>query len=151
MADDAVSRIDESDKKRNKGDFCVWKLGKEGESCNFCSIEGATATGTVLVVTGGTVAGDFCGMDTFRVVTSNRSVPKVDVGVIDWGCIAFETEDFCNNSGFKITILLEEESFKWELLGVGLKDNNWTIGFFWKNEFNLIYPSYKKVLKLYLG
>jgi len=26
MADDAVSRIDESEKKRNKGDFCVWKL-----------------------------------------------------------------------------------------------------------------------------
>ena len=29
MADDAVSRIDENDKKRNKGDFCLWKLAKE--------------------------------------------------------------------------------------------------------------------------
>ena len=27
-AEDAVSRIDESEKKRNKGDFCVWKLVK---------------------------------------------------------------------------------------------------------------------------
>lgn len=26
MADDAVSRIDENDKKRNKGDFCLWKF-----------------------------------------------------------------------------------------------------------------------------
>ena len=26
MADDGVSRIDENDKKRNKGDFCLWKL-----------------------------------------------------------------------------------------------------------------------------
>ncbi|MEK7583200.1 MAG: cysteine--tRNA ligase [Patescibacteria group bacterium] len=31
MADDAVSRIDENDKKRNRGDFCLWKLSKEGE------------------------------------------------------------------------------------------------------------------------
>lgn len=31
MADDAVSRIDESDKKRNRGDFCLWKISKEGE------------------------------------------------------------------------------------------------------------------------
>ena len=30
-ADDAVSRIDESDKKRNKGDFCVWKLANKSE------------------------------------------------------------------------------------------------------------------------
>lgn len=30
-ADDAVSRIDESEKKRNTGDFCVWKLSKPGE------------------------------------------------------------------------------------------------------------------------
>ena len=29
--DDAVSRIDDSDKKRNPGDFCVWKLSKPGE------------------------------------------------------------------------------------------------------------------------
>lgn len=28
MADDAVSRIDESDKKRNAGDFALWKLSK---------------------------------------------------------------------------------------------------------------------------
>src|SRR3989344_5998797 len=28
MADDAVTRIDENDKKRNKGDFCLWKLVK---------------------------------------------------------------------------------------------------------------------------
>lgn len=32
MADDGVSRIDESDKKKNKGDFCVWKLARPGES-----------------------------------------------------------------------------------------------------------------------
>jgi len=31
MADDAVTRIDENDKKKNKGDFCLWKLSKEGE------------------------------------------------------------------------------------------------------------------------
>ena len=31
MADDGVSRIDENDKKRNKGDFCLWKISKEGE------------------------------------------------------------------------------------------------------------------------
>src|SRR3989344_3761869 len=31
MADDAVSRIDENDKKRNRGDFCLWKLSKPGE------------------------------------------------------------------------------------------------------------------------
>ena len=31
MADDAVSRIDENDKKRNVGDFCLWKLSKLGE------------------------------------------------------------------------------------------------------------------------
>lgn len=31
MADDAVSRIDESEKKRNKGDFCVWKLADKSE------------------------------------------------------------------------------------------------------------------------
>lgn len=31
MADDAVSRIDENDKKRNRGDFCVWKLSKPEE------------------------------------------------------------------------------------------------------------------------
>ncbi|OGN04700.1 MAG: cysteine--tRNA ligase [Candidatus Yanofskybacteria bacterium RIFCSPHIGHO2_02_FULL_44_12b] len=31
MADDAVSRIDENDKKRNKGDFCLWKLVKVGK------------------------------------------------------------------------------------------------------------------------
>jgi len=31
MADDAMSRIDENPKKRNKGDFCLWKFSKEGE------------------------------------------------------------------------------------------------------------------------
>lgn len=31
MADDAITRIDENDKKKNKGDFCLWKLSKEGE------------------------------------------------------------------------------------------------------------------------
>lgn len=31
MAEDAVSRIDKSTDKRNKGDFCLWKLSKEGE------------------------------------------------------------------------------------------------------------------------
>lgn len=31
MANDAVSRIDENDKKRNAGDFVLWKLSKEGE------------------------------------------------------------------------------------------------------------------------
>ncbi|HVZ11282.1 MAG TPA: cysteine--tRNA ligase [Candidatus Paceibacterota bacterium] len=31
MADDAISRIDESDKKRNRGDFCVWKFSKPKE------------------------------------------------------------------------------------------------------------------------
>lgn len=30
-AEDAVSRIDEAKEKRNKGDFCLWKLSKEGE------------------------------------------------------------------------------------------------------------------------
>jgi cysteinyl-tRNA synthetase len=31
MADDAVSRIDESAGKRNKGDFCLWKFSKSNE------------------------------------------------------------------------------------------------------------------------
>ncbi len=31
MAEDAVSRIDESSGKRNKGDFCLWKFSKPGE------------------------------------------------------------------------------------------------------------------------
>lgn len=31
MADDAVSRIDESEKKKNRGDFALWKLSKPGE------------------------------------------------------------------------------------------------------------------------
>jgi len=31
QAEDAVSRIDESKEKRNKGDFCLWKLAKPGE------------------------------------------------------------------------------------------------------------------------
>ena len=31
QAEDAVSRIDESKEKRNKGDFCLWKLSKPGE------------------------------------------------------------------------------------------------------------------------
>lgn len=31
QAEDAVSRIDESVKKRNKGDFALWKFSKEGE------------------------------------------------------------------------------------------------------------------------
>ncbi|MBI2106650.1 cysteine--tRNA ligase [Candidatus Woesearchaeota archaeon] len=30
-AEDAVSRIDENDEKRNKGDFCLWKFYKKGE------------------------------------------------------------------------------------------------------------------------
>ena len=30
-AEDAVSRIDESKEKRNKGDFCLWKFSKPGE------------------------------------------------------------------------------------------------------------------------
>lgn len=31
QAEDAVSRIDESVKKKNKGDFCLWKFAKPGE------------------------------------------------------------------------------------------------------------------------
>ncbi len=31
MADDAVSRIDDSDKKRNRGDFAVWKFSQLGD------------------------------------------------------------------------------------------------------------------------
>jgi cysteinyl-tRNA synthetase len=31
QAEDAVSRIDETKNKRNKGDFCLWKFSKEGE------------------------------------------------------------------------------------------------------------------------
>lgn len=31
MADDAISRIDENEKKRNTGDFCVWKVSKDNE------------------------------------------------------------------------------------------------------------------------
>ena len=31
QAEDAVSRIDESVKKRNKGDFCLWKFSRTGE------------------------------------------------------------------------------------------------------------------------
>lgn len=31
QAEDGTSRIDESVKKKNKGDFCVWKFSKEGE------------------------------------------------------------------------------------------------------------------------
>jgi len=31
QAEDAVSRIDESLKKRNRGDFCLWKFSKKGE------------------------------------------------------------------------------------------------------------------------
>jgi cysteinyl-tRNA synthetase len=31
QAEDAVSRIDEAKEKRNKGDFCLWKLSKKGE------------------------------------------------------------------------------------------------------------------------
>ncbi len=30
-AEDSVSRIDENEGKRNKGDFCLWKFSKEGE------------------------------------------------------------------------------------------------------------------------
>jgi len=36
-AEDAVSRIDESVEKRNKGDFCLWKISKKGEP--FWNIE----------------------------------------------------------------------------------------------------------------
>jgi len=32
MANDAVSRIDENEKKRNKGDFCVWRLADKLET-----------------------------------------------------------------------------------------------------------------------
>jgi len=31
MADDAVSRIDDSDKKRNRGDFAIWKFSQEND------------------------------------------------------------------------------------------------------------------------
>jgi len=31
MADDAVTRIDENSKKKNKGDFCLWKFSKPDE------------------------------------------------------------------------------------------------------------------------
>jgi len=31
QAEDAVSRIDESKEKRNRGDFCLWKFSKKGE------------------------------------------------------------------------------------------------------------------------
>ena len=31
QAEDAVSRIDETKDKRNKGDFCLWKISKKGE------------------------------------------------------------------------------------------------------------------------
>ncbi|MBI2068595.1 MAG: cysteine--tRNA ligase [Candidatus Yanofskybacteria bacterium] len=31
MADDAVSRIDDSDKKRNRGDFALWKFSQDGD------------------------------------------------------------------------------------------------------------------------
>ncbi len=31
MADDAVSRIDDSNKKRNRGDFAVWKFSQKGD------------------------------------------------------------------------------------------------------------------------
>ena len=31
QAEDSVSRIDDSDNKRNKGDFCLWKFSKPGE------------------------------------------------------------------------------------------------------------------------
>ena len=31
QAEDAVSRIDESKEKKNRGDFCLWKFSKEGE------------------------------------------------------------------------------------------------------------------------
>ena len=31
MADDAVTRIDDSDKKRNRGDFALWKFKQEGD------------------------------------------------------------------------------------------------------------------------
>ncbi|MBI2546529.1 cysteine--tRNA ligase [Candidatus Woesearchaeota archaeon] len=30
-AEDAVSRVDENDEKRNKGDFCLWKFYREGD------------------------------------------------------------------------------------------------------------------------
>jgi cysteinyl-tRNA synthetase len=31
MAEDGVSRIDENEKKRNRSDFCLWKISKPGE------------------------------------------------------------------------------------------------------------------------
>ncbi len=37
--DDGVSRIDENEQKRNKGDFCLWKFSKPGEPyCNHRKI-----------------------------------------------------------------------------------------------------------------
>jgi len=48
MADDAVTRIDENDKKRNKGDFCLWKftevrpqISKEVEPQQMTVIDGS--------------------------------------------------------------------------------------------------------------
>src|SRR3989344_5626839 len=38
-AEDAVSRIDENDEKRNKGDFCLWKFYKKGEPYWETSLE----------------------------------------------------------------------------------------------------------------
>ena len=37
-AEDAVSRIDNSINKRNKGDFCLWKFSKPEEPFNFNSV-----------------------------------------------------------------------------------------------------------------
>jgi len=43
-AEDAISRIDQSKNKRNKGDFCLWKLSKPGEP-NWASPWGAGRPG----------------------------------------------------------------------------------------------------------
>jgi len=56
MADDAVSRIDENDKKKNRGDFCLWKISKEDEpawdfeTSKYLGIVGAGPAFTTSVV-----------------------------------------------------------------------------------------------------
>ena len=45
MADDAVSRIDDSNKKRNRGDFAIWKFSQDGDPA--WSLETGKYMGTV--------------------------------------------------------------------------------------------------------
>src|SRR3989344_1082562 len=45
MADDAVSRIDDSNKKRNRGDFAIWKFSQDGDPS--WSLETGKYMGTV--------------------------------------------------------------------------------------------------------